>query len=73
MSGFPRWKYHAEKPAIIVKSEEEEKSLGHEWVNSPAEKASFPVDQELKTSDDNYAMPLASMDAPKRRGRPPNK
>jgi hypothetical protein len=33
---FPKWKYHATKPAKIVHSSTEEAALGGGWVNSPA-------------------------------------
>jgi hypothetical protein len=33
---YPKWKYHAEKPACIVTDEAEESSLGLGWVDSPA-------------------------------------
>lgn len=37
MSGFPKWKYHATKEAVIVKDECAEKALGKEWGDSPTE------------------------------------
>jgi hypothetical protein len=32
---FPSWRYHATKPAVLVKSEEEAKALGSGWTDSP--------------------------------------
>lgn len=37
MSSYPKYKYHAEKESIVVKSEEHEKSLGNDWADSPAD------------------------------------
>lgn len=34
---YPRWKYHATKPAIIVPDEAAEKKLGKDWYDSPAD------------------------------------
>lgn len=34
---YPKWKYHAKLEAKIVHSEDEEKALGKEWAESPAE------------------------------------
>lgn len=34
---FPKWKYHAEKEAVIVHTAEEEAALGGLWVDSPAD------------------------------------
>lgn len=34
---FPKWKYHHEKPALIVPSKEAEDALGEHWVDSPAD------------------------------------
>lgn len=36
---YPRWKYHATKPARIVESAEEEVALGDDWHNTPQEAA----------------------------------
>jgi hypothetical protein len=36
MGGYPSWRYHRELPALIVKSEEEDKALGEGWADSPA-------------------------------------
>lgn len=35
--GFPKWKYHSTKDALIVQDEEQEKALGSGWGESPAE------------------------------------
>jgi hypothetical protein len=35
MSNYPRWKYHASKPAVIVEDAEAEKNLGSGWHNAP--------------------------------------
>jgi hypothetical protein len=36
-SDYPKWKYHSEKPAVVIDSAEQETSLGAEWKDSPAE------------------------------------
>jgi hypothetical protein len=36
MKFFPKFKYHPTKEAKIVHSEEQEKKLGKDWVDSPA-------------------------------------
>ncbi len=33
---YPKWKYHAVKPAQVVPHEDAEKALGAGWVDSPA-------------------------------------
>ena len=33
---YPRWMYHRTKPAVIVKSQQEEAALGEGWADSPA-------------------------------------
>ena len=35
MIEFPKWKYHAEKPAMIVASKEAEHGLGEGWLDLP--------------------------------------
>lgn len=32
---YPAWRYHPEKPACIVKDEEEDKALGADWTDTP--------------------------------------
>lgn len=34
---YPKWKYHAEKSAVVVDSAEAEKALGDGWAESPAD------------------------------------
>jgi len=34
---YPKWKYHATKPAVIVADQAAEKALGEGWGESPAE------------------------------------
>lgn len=34
---YPRWKYHATKPACVVYSAKEERDLGRGWADSPAD------------------------------------
>lgn len=34
---WPRWRYHKEKDALIVHSDEQNKALGAGWADSPAE------------------------------------
>jgi hypothetical protein len=34
---YPKWKYHASKEPTIVNSEADEKALGNDWGESPAE------------------------------------
>lgn len=41
---YPKYLYHKEKDPVIVKSEEEHKSMGDEWLESPAH---FLVSQEV--------------------------
>lgn len=36
-SSYPKWKYHAEMPSVVVESSEAEAGLGAEWKDSPAE------------------------------------
>lgn len=36
MNQFPKWLYHAELPARIVKTPEEQIALGEGWADSPA-------------------------------------
>ena len=33
---YPRWMYHRTKPAVIVKSQQEEAELGEGWADTPA-------------------------------------
>ena len=32
---FPRWKYHATEPAVIVENPQAEADLGEEWIALP--------------------------------------
>lgn len=34
---YPRCKYHATEPPILVRSADEEAALSNEWFNSPAD------------------------------------
>lgn len=34
---YPKWKYHSEKPAVIVNDKGEEKELGDDWEDAPIE------------------------------------
>lgn len=34
---YPKYKYHAEKAAVIVNDEEQEAELGEGWADSPAD------------------------------------
>lgn len=34
---YPKWKYHAEKEAVIVAHELAEAALGKDWFDSPAD------------------------------------
>lgn len=34
---YPKWKFHPEKEAVIVQSQKEERKLGPDWADSPAE------------------------------------
>lgn len=45
---YPKWKYHAEKPAVIVNSEEEEKDLGRGWKDEVV-KGNTEVDSSVNT------------------------
>ena len=33
---YPKWKYHATKPAVVVKDAQAETALGEGWADSPA-------------------------------------
>ena len=33
---YPSWRYHRTKPAVIVKSQQEEAALGEGWADTPA-------------------------------------
>lgn len=37
ISDYPKWKYHAEYPAMIVSSAEDEDGLGDGWFDTPWE------------------------------------
>jgi len=54
---YPKWKYHAEKPAVIVNSEEEEKDLGRGWKDEVV-KGNTEVDSSVSQD------PSADHDAP---------
>lgn len=47
---YPRWKYHAEKEAVIVADETAEAALGKGWFDSPADvvKREEPAAKEQK-------------------------
>lgn len=47
---FPKWKYHAEKEAVIVESSDAEAALGAGWADSPAE-----LDSDSGDSNDALA------------------
>ena len=32
---YPKWKYHAVEPAVIVDSAEDEEALGRDWQDAP--------------------------------------
>ncbi|MGO4212175.1 hypothetical protein AB4Y89_21605 [Terriglobus sp. 2YAB30_2] len=34
---YPKYKYHATEPPIVVHTREEESALGNAWTNSPAD------------------------------------
>ena len=34
---YPRWRYHATKPATLVQNDKEEKALGAGWVDNPGQ------------------------------------
>jgi hypothetical protein len=34
---YPRWRYHATKPATLVESDKDEKALGGGWFDNPAQ------------------------------------
>lgn len=44
---YPKWKYHASKPALIVDDELSEENLGLDWHDTPAEAAA-----NVQASDD---------------------
>lgn len=39
MQNFPKWKYHATNPALVVDDEVAEEALGAEWFDTPADAA----------------------------------
>lgn len=47
-SDYPKWKYHAEKPAVIVNNEDEEKDLGRGWKDEVV-KGNTEVDPSVNT------------------------
>lgn len=67
---YPKWLYHATKPATLVENEKEEKALGGGWYDNPA-KAKPPVQpptpQEqiaaAKAAEDKAAADKAKTDA----------
>lgn len=66
---FPKWKYHAEKEALVVDSELEEQALGEGWRDSPADfaqevSAEKPQDK-LAESEEKPAEPKKSRKASK--------
>ena len=34
---FPKWKYHLTKPPVVVNTPDEERALGSDWADSPAD------------------------------------
>lgn len=47
MSEFPKWLYHAHKPAVVVDDADAEEDLGEGWFDTPAEaKESVQDDDE---------------------------
>lgn len=44
---YPKWKYHASKPALIVEDELAEESLGMGWHDTPADAAA-----DVQATDD---------------------
>lgn len=40
---FPKWKYSASKPAVVVQDKDQEKKLGAGYYDSPADIASLLV------------------------------
>lgn len=60
---YPRWKYHATKPAVIVHSAEEENELGKGWGENPVEVE--PLEEvseavEESKDEDHHAAPKKS-------------
>lgn len=55
---YPRWKYHADKPAVIVNNEDEEKDLGRGWKDEPV-KGNAEVDLSVQqhADEERYAEP----------------
>ncbi len=67
MSEYPRWGYHAEKPAVIIKSAEHHKKLGEGYYKTPTDLARALV----SASQDNELMSEEEFPIPKRKpGRP---
>lgn len=50
MIEFPKWKYHAEKPAMIVASKEAEHGLGEGWLDLPFVAAPEMAAQEIESA-----------------------
>ena len=63
---YPKWKYHAEIEARIVQSEAEEKALGSDWGNSPAD---FGV-ITYPTPEQKYEMEKAKLNTVKEEKKP---
>ena len=43
---FPKWKYHADKAAVVVDDERAEQDLGFGWFDTPAEALASVVDDD---------------------------
>lgn len=43
---YPKWKYHGKLEALIVRTLEQEKLLGPDWKNSPADFKPAPQAQK---------------------------
>jgi hypothetical protein len=47
---YPKWKYHASEPPVVVIDADEEASLGAEWGDSPnvSGKETYPLTDPVK-------------------------
>lgn len=60
---FPKWKYHANQPSVIVNSDKEEKDLGKDWYDTPAEVAGKGPNPESAYSEDDRLALIAEAKA----------
>lgn len=55
MPSYPKWLYHAVKPATVVADEAAHTALGAAWVESPADAAKAWADEMAKAKEESPA------------------